>query len=134
MTDLADKQAIRELKYRYGRATDEADGETFVDLFTEDATFDIGVYGTGSGQADLREFIEWVSDQEVEARAHNMTNPTITVDGDTATGDWYYVVLYEEPDGRVEFGQGYYEDEYRRVDGEWKISAMVAKRLITREL
>lgn len=128
------KQRIRELKYRYGRYTDTADVDAFVELFTEDAEFDIGVYGTGSGHDELEEFIEWVAEQNVVNRVHNIFNPLITVDGETATGEWYYIALYEQDDGTVEIGQGYYDDEYRLVDGEWKISSLTAKRIITREL
>lgn len=133
MSTLEQKQAIRDLKYRYGRYTDRGEVDAFVDLFTEDADFDVGVYGTGSGRDEIRAFIEWVTEQDVVARVHNIFNPLITVDGDTASGDWYYIALYERDDG-VEFGQGYYEDEYRLVDDEWKIASLTAKRIITRDL
>jgi len=136
MVDLENIERIKQLKSKYFRSIDVRDLDTLESIFAEDATvtFTSPTYEYElNGWEELQHFYgEEFSDTQFGL--HHGHLPEISVDGDTATGDWYYVVLYEEPDGRVEFGQGYYEDEYRRVDGEWKISAMVAKRLITREL
>jgi len=47
--------------------------------------------------------------------------PTVTVDGDEIRGFWYLYVFYvvDDTHGWV---VGEYEDEYPRVDGEWKFS------------
>ena len=124
----SDRTELLELKYRYCYATDNADVEALLDVFTENGYFDIGIYGTGSGHDDLREYMEWFAENKPGIRAHNVVNPIIDIDGDRATGKWYYFVLYETPDGQLEMGHGYYDDEYRRVDGTWKTSSLVAKR------
>jgi hypothetical protein len=47
------------------------------------------------------------------------------VDAGTGTGEWYLVVYYEKPDGAAGWVFGTYEDEYRRVDGEWKFATVL---------
>lgn len=128
---VADRIAIEELKYQYCYATDAIDKSAFLDVFTDDAYFEIGIYGDGQGTEDLADFVDWLGDLEYESRGHNVSNPIIDINGDTATGKWYYIVMYHAPDGTLEIGQGEYHDEYRKVDGEWKIESLVALRNIS---
>lgn len=126
--------AIQQLKHRYAYATDAVDRDAFLALFTDDATFDVGFYGVGEGRGDFAAFIDELGELDYETRAHNLTNPLIDIEGDEATGTWYYVVLYETPDGDLLLGQGRYDDEFTRVDGTWRISHLEAERRITKEL
>lgn len=123
------RRRIRECKHAYCYALDAADADRLVDVFTPDGAIDISVYGTASGPEELREFVDWVDDA-VDHSAHLVANPVVDVDGDTARGTWYYVVVLEYPDGEVEFGQGRYEDEFRHVDGEWNLERVQAERAI----
>lgn len=125
----ADRRAILECKHAYCYALDATDPDRFVEVFTPDGAVDISVYGTASGPDELREFVDWVADA-VDHSAHLVANPVVDVDDDTATGTWYYLVVLEYPDGEIEFGQGRYEDEFRRVDGEWKVERVRAERAI----
>jgi hypothetical protein len=63
-----------------------------------------------------------------------VANPVIEggIDGDPdrASGTWYYLVVFEFPDGTVEFGQGRYDDAFRRVNGEWRIASVTATRQV----
>lgn len=133
MTSLVEeKQRIRELKYRYCYATDDLDADALIDTFTEDGTFEIGFYGTAAGHDELREYLDWFSEQGYAVRAHNAFNPLITVDGDSADGKWYYLVYYELSDERVVIAQGKYSDTYRKTDRGWKSSSVKAQRLISK--
>lgn len=131
---IEDKLEIMELKYQYCYATDALDADWLVDAFAPDGSFEIGFYGSVTGHDEIRDYIDWFGDREYEVRSHNVFNPLITVDGDTAEGRWYYVVMYELPDGTVELAQGQYHDEYVAIDGEWKISSVEAERRITTEI
>lgn len=124
-----DHRAIQACKHAYCYGLDDRDPDRLLECFAEGATLDVSVYGTATGADELREFVNWVADATVHT-AHLVANPVIDVDGDVATGTWYYAVLIEYPDGKIEFGQGRYDDEFRRVDGEWRLSALSAERQI----
>lgn len=124
-----DREAIRERKHAYCYRLDATDQDGFVDCFVEEPTLEVDVYGSARGTAELREFVAWV-EEAVTHSAHLVTNPVIEVDGDEAAGTWYYVVVLGYPDGEVEFGQGRYRDEFRLVDGEWKLASVRAERAI----
>lgn len=127
-----DYRELVELKHRYCYATDNADVDELLEVFTEDAFFDIGIYGSGSGHEAIVEYIDWFEETKPGVRAHHAFNPVLEIQGDRANGRWYYVVMYETPDGSFELGQGEYEDEYRSGDEGWEISSLVARRRITR--
>lgn len=118
-------QRIHDLKHRYCYTVDEAGPEEWVGLFTEDAEFTSARGETYRGKEELLAYKrrdspadDWVSS------AHMVSNPLIELDGRTASGRWYYVWLYENDAGEIGWGQGHYDDEYRKTDAGWRISAM----------
>lgn len=131
---LADKMAIRELKHEYCYATDDLDVDRIVATFTEDGLLDVPIHDPITGHDGLADYFEWFARQEYEVRAHNVFNPVVDVDGDTATGEWYYMVLYTLPNGNFEMGHGHYDDEFVRTDDGWKLDSVIARRRITREV
>lgn len=131
--DLRTREALKELKYEYIHALDQPDEDAFVDLFTEDAVFEASSYGTVEGHDGIREFVEYRADDD-RMYHHMATNPVLSVDDDTASGRWYYIVIKVAESGTAEWGQGIYEDEYRAVDDEWKITSLTARRNYTIEV
>lgn len=125
----ADRRAILECKHAYCYALDATDADRLVEVFTSDGSVDISVYGTATGPAELREFVDWVDDA-VDHSAHLVANPVVSIDGDAASGTWYYVVVLQYHGGELEFGQGRYDDDFRRVDGEWKLETVRAQRAV----
>lgn len=51
---------------------------------------------------------------------HMFHNPTITVDGNRASGERYFEAAMTDIEGTAYWAQGKCEDEYRRVEDEWK--------------
>lgn len=131
---LEDKAEITELKYEYCYATDNLDMDRMREIYTDDGYLDVPIYETVEGHEKINEYFEWFDEQEYGTGAHSVFNPIIDVDGDTATGKWYYAVVYTLPDGTLEFGQGEYDDEYVRTGDGWKLSSVIAKRRITRRI
>ncbi|WP_255197605.1 nuclear transport factor 2 family protein [Halorarius litoreus] len=125
MSDLArellDRHEIHELRGAYSRALDYEDFERAHDIFTEDA---VVKYRTGDKHGAQEVYEYWRDHVEYQFSLHTVQMPEIEVDGDEATGKWYMLVFYVAPDGRSGHVMGWYEDEYRRIDGTWKISRM----------
>lgn len=128
--ELIDQLAIRDLKSRYCTHLDNNETEALFSLFTDDAVLNsVGMRGKHEGRAGIREWCEIATDPGWRS-AHMALVPTIEVEGDEATGHWYSLVFIME-DGEVELGQGEYQEEYRRVDGEWKFSYRSTERNVT---
>lgn len=133
-SNLADRAELQEVKHEYCYATDELDVERILETFTPDGRLVVPIYDPIEGHEEIREYFEWFAEQEYETRAHNVFNPILEIDGDTAAGEWYYVVLYTLPGGNLEVGHGHYEDEFVRTDDGWKLASVTARRRITREV
>lgn len=123
-TDVADYLAVMDLKHRYCYHIDHGEYEEWASLFTEDGAFHRGGGDTYRGYDELLEFASEVFDGEYEYSAHFVANPIIDVDGDEASARWYLYLPLAKSDGSVGWLQGDYEDEYRRVDGEWRIESV----------
>lgn len=128
--EVKSRQEIKELRYEYFHTVDVRNYERFTQLFTEEAVLDIEAlddpWGRYVGHEEIRECIELLADQ-FHLELHFGLNPVIEVDGDTATGRWYFFGPFvfkdtEYVDPMDSWEAGVYHDEYRLVDGEWKFS------------
>ena len=121
--DAADKEAIERVKYRYLRALDTKDWETFADTLTDDVTGDYGDRLHFTNRGELVDFMRSSLGPGVITE-HRVTHPEITVDGDEATGVWYLQdrVIVTEFNFML-IGAAFYNDTYRRTPDGWKISA-----------
>ena len=126
LDDLADIEAIKQVKYRYLRALDTKHWDDFTNTLAEDIKAD---YGPSIGnelhftnRADLVEYMRTSLPANVITE-HRVTHPDIVVDGDTATGSWYLQdrVIVAEFNFML-IGAAFYRDTYRRTDDGWKIS------------
>ena len=118
---LEDIEAIRNLKARYADACDRGyDADTLASLFTEDAVWTSDLFGRYEGREAIRRFFAGVS-SDITFAMHYMTNPIIEVNGDEARGEWYLFQTTTFAAGnQAIFGAARYEDQYARVDGEWR--------------
>ncbi len=120
---LEDIEAIKKLKARYCAGADERDEEAFVGCFTEGAIWDGGSFGHYEGQAAIREFFQAIP-KALSFAIHYVMNPQIEVNGDRATGRWYLLepcTMRQEGGEQAVWGSARYEEEYVRVNGEWKM-------------
>lgn len=116
-----DRYDIEQLRYRYCYAIDTRDWDALVSLFTDDATLDYGGLGTFEGKEGVREFATAVVEENLAATAHAVHNPILTVEENSATGQWYVSSPVTFADGTGGFRWGRYDEQYRRVDGAWRI-------------
>jgi hypothetical protein len=130
LQDLADRQAITDLIYRYCRAMDRIDPELGYSIWHEDAEAD---YGAEVYQGSGRGFIDFVCEQHRRTltHVHQVTNIIIELDGDRAASESYVV-----SDLRAGGGDqvkhittwGRYIDRWSRRDGGWGIDKRITIR------
>lgn len=130
--DLAEIEAIKNVKYRYLRAVDTRDWDLLAGTLTEDAT---SAYSSGKLSYEGRDaIIGFLRDSMPERdmlTSHKVHHPEIELTGPTtATARWaledVVIVLPAELTIR---GAAYYEDRLEKVDGEWRISHTGYRRL-----
>ena len=132
---LSDYVAIRQLNARYNRYADLADGESYSNLYTEDAEFNI----VGEGIYVGREQIAARCNATTTA-VHITTEPELDIDGDFAKQRVRLLTVLQDGKGtRNEFvASGWYIDELKRTGEGWRyhrrrveldldINAVVAK-------
>lgn len=126
LQDLADRQAITDLLYRYCRSMDRMDAELGYSIWHEDATADYEGYYQGSG----RGFIDaaCATHRRMLAHSHQISNILIEMDGDRAGSETYAVGtlrLMKRDQMRQLTMWVRYIDQWSRRDGRWGIDKRV---------
>jgi hypothetical protein len=110
--------AIQRLKALACHHVDRYDIDAFADLFAENGVF-VGAFQEHRGRSAIRENLKlW------PLMIHYVMNPAIDVQGDRATARWSFLRPQTAPDGRHHLVGGWYDDEYVRIDGQWKFAAV----------
>lgn len=128
---LETREQLKELRAKYCYYVDERNWGPFYDLFVEDPTLDFGGMGVYQGRDGLERFAHEFVEGQLEGSAHMLSNPILAVDGDEATGRWYVQSPLKFTDGSGAWRQGWYRDEYRRVEDEWHIGAIEMRFVYT---
>jgi hypothetical protein len=132
---LEDIEAIRKLKATYCYLCDAGLGDprnrnALIAHFVDHAKVDFGLgpASTFEGKDGLEIFFGQVVPGAVSFCMHMVHNPIIDVDGDRATGKWYYEApTTDTTTGRAQWMAGTYEEEYVRENGEWKFASIKTK-------
>jgi hypothetical protein len=111
-----DRLNVAETVYRYAYGVDTRDFELYRSIFAERAAFDFTSFH--GGEAVVMTADEWVAGvralfTRLAATQHSMTNPIVSIDGDTATCRMYvrahHVHRADDPSSWYTIG-GYYDD------------------------
>ena len=114
---LEDIEAIRNLKAKYCAFCDDGyDADGIASLFVEDGIWDGGIRGKYEGREAIRSF--FTGNSRVTFAVHNVLNPIIDVDTDTAHASWYLFQPCTEA-GQAYWVSGVYQDDYVKVNGQW---------------
>ena len=122
MADLGEIEAIKRLKYKYFRTLDLKKWDEMAECFTEDAktSYSAGKYSF-EGRDTIMGFLKQGLGTD-RISMHQGHHPEIELTSDTtATGRWAlqdYVIDLKRNTSL--FGAAFYEDEYVKVNGEWK--------------
>ena len=115
---LEDIEAIKYLKAEAEIYADRMDEEAFCSLLTEDCAL-IGVKQQHYGRDAIKNNVKFWP-----FAVHYASNPKIEVNGDTAKGEWYLFMPHTNHENGAMWAGAYYEDEYVKVDGEWKFKVI----------
>ncbi len=126
MSELADREAIRECLYRYARGVDRLDAEMLRSAYWPDA---IDTHLDFKGTAD--EFIAWAFPlmRGMDQTLHMIANVLITLHGTKADVESYFYGYHRIDIGGQKadvIGSGRYLDKFEKRGDEWR----VAERLV----
>jgi SnoaL-like domain len=125
--EAADRLALRELFDAYARCADRRDAAGQKALFTDDSVFAVYMDGDGSeptyvlnGREALTPVFEDLN--RYETTTHFNGQSTVTLDGDSATGESYTIAhhVYTEDGNRtIMIASLRYLDTFAKIDGRW---------------
>ena len=134
MRELEDERSIRELLSRYGFNADCCRDDEYVELFTDDAVFDMLAavsYGKvekrrWEGREAVRDFITDPATHHVPGfyghAMHVQGNNVVThIDNDTAVVNSYSIVLHDDQGNLRLRTAGNNQWIFKKVDGKWLI-------------
>jgi hypothetical protein len=122
--DMTDQESIRRVLAEFIQLRDDKRFGEWVDLFTEDGSFEYGSHHL-EGRSAIRDHVEALLRND--RGKHVCVNSIIDVSGDTASvsSDFLKVNPNDESSGVIGYAigtMGRYEDHFVRRDGEWKIA------------
>ncbi|OBH11156.1 nuclear transport factor 2 family protein [Mycobacterium sp. E1747] len=122
---LVDRAEIGDLLTAYALGVDAKNWPAIAALFTDD-----GVIESPLGSFPASEYSRYAGAvvEPFWATHHMITNHAVTIDGDRATSRAYLQAIHlsepSDPMRHADIG-GWYDHEYVRVDGRWRVAKMV---------
>jgi SnoaL-like domain len=133
----ADQAEILSLMARYNWAFDTGDPASWSETFTEDGYFE-ALAGVFRGREELARYCREATSGRGGGhfsslgRQHWTGNVDITGDGDVAHGRCYRMMVRRGADGSGSVDRmGWYEDDFRRIDGQWLFSRRRVREVAT---
>ena len=119
---LTDAEEIRRLRFRYHECVNETKLAEIPDLFTDDGDLDFGYLGKAHGKAELKKFFDALP-KLLSFVKQFIHNHDIDLQGSTGHGLSYLEAR------TVSKGESYmvaarYDDEYVKVNEQWKFKKM----------
>jgi SnoaL-like domain len=128
--ELTDREALRDLRYRYHEYINEGKFANIVDLFTEDGELEFGPLGKAQGREGIVAFFKRLGPSAGSGQGPNFSfvkqyihNHVVEIHGDRASG-FSYLEAKPVINGEAHLVSGRYNDEYVRVGGGWRFSSM----------
>ena len=140
LRNLEDIEEIKQLQVSYVNYLITTEWDQLVDCFAENGIVDLySGYATGKNEIS-KLFKEKISVTHIGHEGLSVVHPVIKVDGDKAKGSWLLYTHFSQPHkiqvftnppteaDAPDWMQGYYEMEYVRENGKWKISQLKWRR------
>ena len=128
LTRMEDIEAIKQLKAEYcDICDDDHNPDRITTIFAEDGIWEGAGFGKAQGHAAIRELFKKFQTL-ISFSQHQVLNPVIKIDGDQATGIWYFFgpfTFYKN--NQAKWLAARYQDDYVKVNGAWKIQHLRAR-------
>ena len=124
---VEDIKEIEQLQVRYVNGLMDTNWDETADCFAENGKVDVYLHEPVTGRKNIEKwFKEELSQTHAGKEGDVCIHPIITVDGDKAKGKWLLYMMYFYPrTGQSLFWvQGFYDMDYVRENGKWKIAVM----------
>jgi hypothetical protein len=131
---LEDIENIKKLQIHYVNCLIATKWDDVIDCFTKNGVVDLES-GFAKGKKEItKHFKGKVSLNHIGQEGNFVVHPIISIEGDKAKGSWLLYIQNSQPrklqskpamlatDDAPDWMQGYYEMEYVRQGGKWKIS------------
>ncbi len=122
-----DYRALVNLQCAYGYYVDKALWDKAADLFAPDGTLEIAGRGVYVGQDRVLAYLKQLPEYGHGVIFNHMQlQPVIHIDSEagTAKARWRTFIMIGWLGKEARWGEATYENEYKRVDGEWRISKL----------
>jgi hypothetical protein len=132
---LNDREALRDLRYRYHQFINEGKFAEIVDLFTADGELEFGPLGKAKGRAGIIAFFKRLGPAPAAGSGAAPSGPhfsyvkqyihnhVVEIEGDRARG-FSYLEAKPVINGQAHLVAGRYDDEYLRSNGQWRFTRM----------
>lgn len=141
---LEDIEEIKQLHVRYVNSLLLANYDELLDCFSEDGIVDAHA-GLAKNQKEREKLFKGsLAKLHIGQEGEFAVHPIISVEGDKAKGSWLLYILWAQPrklipkptilatEDAPDWQQAFYEMEYVREKGNWKISYLkIRNRLIS---
>lgn len=117
--------AIKQLKARYCEICDGGhEPDEIVTLFTPDGIWEGEGIGRAVGHDEIKKLFRGFQ-QSISFSQHMVQNPIIEVNGDHASGRWYFFGLFTYArNNQRRWQAARYHEEYAQVNGAWQIKRL----------
>lgn len=122
VAEMLDRDAIRDVVYRFARAVDRRDFDALRDVYWPDAIDEHGAFN-----GPVSEFFDWVDERTRgwDRTVHYISQITVDLKGDEAGAETYYMCVQKKPKPEGgwfdELVGGRYVDRMTKRDGAWRI-------------
>jgi hypothetical protein len=132
VTVCEDLEAFKQLKARYCAVCDDNHNtDNLTKLFVDDGIWEGAGLGVHQGHQAIRALFKSFQER-ISFSQHNIMNPIIEVNGDQAKGTWYLLGPFTFRKGnRAVWLAARYDDDYVKVNGEWKFKHLRATGRMT---
>ena len=125
INEISDRVELEKLVSDYATAIDSRDFKQLNNLFTPDAQIDYTAVGGIAGSlAEIIAFLETALDFFPNYQ-HFISNISLTINGNTATGKVMCFNPMQTKDSQVFFLGMWYQDTYLKVNDKWFISSRI---------
>ncbi len=128
---VEDANDIKRLQRAYGYYLDHGRWADLADLFSDDATLEIGLDGVFRGRERIGAYFaalgrggDGLAPGQLNEHMQLMPVVTVAPDGLSAKGRWRDIIMAGQFGEFAAWGEGPFENEYVKQDGIWKISKL----------